>query len=233
VIKTIFFDWFNTLACYDPPREELHSRALREFGIEVSPGEILPGLLLADKNWFEENIRSKIENRSLQEQAELRIHYEETMLAKAGIKVPKETLGKIMERVQQLYQGMTFVLFDDVLPVLKVLKQQNFIMGLLTNLAKNMDNTCRELGLEPYLDVVVTSEEAGADKPSPLIFQMALQRAGVDASEAVHVGDQYNMDVLGARGVGITPILIDRYSLYPEVKDCPQIRTLHELSGYL
>ena len=233
MIKTIFFDWFNTLACYDPPREEIHSQALREFGIALSPEEIFPGLMLADKNWFEESARSKIENRSLEEQAELRIHYEETMLAKAGIKAPKETLGKVMERVQQLYQGMTFVLFDDVLPALKVLKQQNFVMGLLTNLAKNMDTICRELGLEPYLDVVVTSEEAGADKPSPIIFQMALQRAGVDASEAIHVGDQYQMDVLGARGVGISPILIDRYNLYPDIKDCPQIHNLHELFGYL
>jgi len=233
VIKTIFFDWFNTLACYDPPREELHSRALKEFGIEVSPEEILPGLMLADKNWFEESARSKIEKRSLQEQAELRIHYEETVLAQVGIEASKETLGKVMERVQQLYQGMTFVLFDDVLPALKVLKQRNFVMGLLTNLAKKMDTICRELGLEPYLDVVVTSEEAGADKPSPLIFQMALQRAGVEASEAVHVGDQYKMDVLGARGVGISPILIDRYNLYPDIRDCPQIHNLHELSRYL
>ena len=233
MIKTIFFDWFNTLACYNPPREEIQSLALREFGIALTPQEILPGLMLADKNWFEESARSKIENRSLEEQAELRIQYEETMLAQVGIEASKETLVKVMARVHQLYQGMTFVLFDDVLPTLKILKQQDYTMGLLTNLAKNMDTICHGLGLEPYIDVVVTSGEAGADKPNPLIFQMALQRAGVEASEAVHVGDQYKMDVLGARGVGISPILIDRYNLYPNIKDCPQIHNLHELSGYL
>ena len=96
-----------------------------------------------------------------------------------------------------------------------------------------MNPICRELGLEPYLDFVVTSGEVGADKPEPLIFLTALQRAGVDASQAVHVGDQYNLDVLGARGVGITPILIDRYDLSPQVSDCLRIHRLTELAERL
>ena len=68
---------------------------------------------------------------------------------------------------------------------------------------------------------------------TPLIFQAALQRAGVKASEAVHIGDQYKLDVVGARGVGINPIPIDRYNLYPEVTDCPRIRNLTEIAEYL
>ncbi|MEK0338355.1 MAG: HAD-IA family hydrolase, partial [Nitrosopumilus sp.] len=75
--------------------------------------------------------------------------------------------------------------------------------------------------------------EVGTDKPEPPIFLAALQRAGVNASEAVHVGDQYKLDVIGARGVGITPVLIDRYDLYPEVSDCPRIHRLTELAEYL
>ena len=84
-----------------------------------------------------------------------------------------------------------------------------------------------------YLDFVVTSDEAGADKPKPPVFLAALERARVDASEAIHVGDQYKVDILGARGVGITPILIDRYGLCPEVSDCPRIHNLTELAGHL
>ena len=37
MIKAVFFDWFNTLARYEPPREQIHSEALREFGFEVPP----------------------------------------------------------------------------------------------------------------------------------------------------------------------------------------------------
>lgn len=233
MIKAVFFDWFNTLARFDPPREELHSQALRQFGIEISPKELLPALLIADQEWFEENIKSKVEERSPQERAELGLRYEATILAKAGINAPQEILIKILNRVQQLYKGTTFVLFDDVLPTLKILKEQNFIVGLLTNVAQDMKPICHQLGLDSYLDFVVTSGEVGADKPQPPIFLAALERAAVKASEAVHVGDQYKLDVVGARGVGIATILIDRYDLYPRVSDCPRIRSLSEVAQYL
>jgi len=233
MIKAVFFDWFNTLARFDPPREELHSQAFREFGIKVTPKELLPGLLIADRDWVEENIKSKVEERSPEEQAEMRIRYQETALARTGISAPKETLIKVVKRVNQLYKGMTFALFDDVLPTLKTLKERKLILGTLTNLAQDMAPICHKLGLEPYLDFVVTSGEVGVDKPQPPIFLAALDRAKVDASEAVHVGDQYKLDVVGARGVGINPILIDRYDLSPEVTDCPRIHSLSEVGEYL
>jgi len=233
VIKAVFFDWFNTLARFEPPREELHSQVFQEFGIKLSPQQIMRGILVADRDYFEENIRSPIQKRSPEEQAEAGVRYEEIILTEAGVKVDRELLLKMVKRAQQLYKGMTFTLFDDVLSTLKILKERKFILGLLTNLDKDMNPICRELGLEPYLDFVVTSAEAGVDKPEPPIFLTALQRAGVNASEAVHVGDQYKLDIIGARGVGIAPILIDRYDLYPEVSDCPRIHRLTELAEHL
>jgi len=233
VTRAVFFDWFNTLALFDPPREALHSQAFLETGINVPPGELRRGLLVADRGWFEENARSRVEERGPEEQLEIGIRYEETVLAGAGIKTDREALLKVLKQMQRLYKGVTFILFEDVLKVLKTLKQQGLILGLLTNVNEDMDAICRRLNLEPYLNFVVTSREVGADKPSPPIFLAALEHAGVDASEAVHVGDQYKMDVVGARGVGISPILIDRYNLYPEVTDCPRIRALSEIEKYL
>ncbi len=233
MIRAVFFDWFNTLACFEPPREELHSQTFREFGIELTPQQIMRGLLMADRDYFEENTRSPIQKRSPEEQAKAGVRYEEIVLTETGVKVDQGLLLKIMKKVQQSYKGLTFVLFDDVLSTLKTLKEREFILGLLTNLDKDMNPICHELGLEPYLDFIVTSGEVGVDKPEPPIFLAALQQAGANASEAVHVGDQYKLDIIGARGVGITPILIDRYDLYPEVSDCPRIHRLTELAGYL
>jgi len=235
VIKAVFFDWFNTLARYEPPREELQSQTLQEFGINVSPKKIIPGLLIADRDYFEENAAFPVRKRSPEEQAKIYARYQKTILTEAGVNLSSEPdmFVKIMKRAQQLSQGMKFVLFDDVLSTLKTLKEQNLTLGLLTNFDRDMKPICRELGLEPYIDFVVTSGEVRADKPKPPIFLAALQQAGVNASEAVHVGDQYKLDVIGARGVGITPVLIDRYKQYPEVSDCPRIHSLTELTEYL
>lgn len=233
MIKAIFFDWFNTLARYEPPREELHSQALRKFGIEVSPEKILPGVLTADMYFFGENANSPVEKRDRKERAEVYTCYQKIILSEAGVKADQELLAKVLNKVEQLFKGITFTLFDDVLSTLETLKKQRFTLGLLTNLAQDMSPLCHKLGLESYLDFVVTPQQVGADKPEPPIFLAALDRAKVEASQAVHVGDQYKLDVVGARRVGINPILIDRYDLYPEVSDCSRIRDLTELAQYL
>lgn len=233
MIKAVFLDWFNTLAQYQPPREELQSQALRESGIMVSPRELLPGVVAADNFYLEENALSPVEKREPAEQARIHAHYQNIILTQVRVKADQELLMKILKRVGELFKSVSFVLFDDVLTTLKVLKGRMLIVGLLTNASKNMISIYRQLGLEPYLDFVITSDEAGADKPNPPIFLAALERAKVNASEAFHVGDQYKIDILGARGVGINPILIDRYNLYPDVSDCPRIHNLAELTEHL
>jgi len=235
VIKAIFFDWFNTLARYDPPREELQSRAMRELGINTTEQKVRRGIAVADKYLFEENFNSPIRKRSREEQVKLYLRQQEIILTELGVDITEQPdlTGKTLTRLRELSQGMRFVLFEDVLPTLKTLKKRKLVQGLLTNLDRDMAPLCRELGLEPYLDFVVTSGEVDSDKPNAPIFLAALARAGVRAEEAIHIGDQYNVDVTGARGVGITPLLLDRYDLSPEVNDCPRLHSLSEVVQYL
>jgi putative hydrolase of the HAD superfamily len=61
-------------------------------------------------------------------------------------------------------------------------------------------------GLSPYVDVLMVSEEAGVSKPDPRIFEMALSRLDVAASEAVMVGDSWAADVTGATRAGIRAV---------------------------
>lgn len=234
MIKAVFFDWFDTLAHYDPPRQVLYGRVLGELGIKVPPGELLLAIMSADRYFTEENNRSPIDRRSPQEQAEVYVRYQSLVLTGAGVKADEALMLKILERVQPLLKGLSFVLFEDVIPTLKFLKERlELTMGLLTNASKSIIALQSKLGLEPYLSFVITSQEVGADKPEPPIFLAALKRAMVKAEEAIHVGDHYNVDVAGARGVGIRPILLDRYNLYAETTDCPRIRSLAELVDYV
>lgn len=235
MIKAIFFDWFNTLARYEPPREELQGQALRELGINASVPKMRQVLAVADKYLFEENFVSPLRKRSQEEQIRLYIHQQEIILTEIGVNIAEQPdlVGKTLIRLRELSQGLHFVLFEDVLPTLKELKEQKLILGLLTNLDRDMTPLCRELGLEPYLNFVVTSGEVDSDKPNAPIFLKALERARVKAAEAIHIGDQYKVDITGARGVGITPLLLDRYDLSTEVNDCPRLHSLAEVPKYL
>ena len=92
---------------------------------------------------------------------------------------------------------------------------------------------CLELGLASYLDLIVTSREVGSDKSDPRIFLAALERAGVEASQALYIGDQYNPDIVVPREVGIRAVLLDRFELLEESVDCPRIKTLAEVLEHL
>ena len=233
MIKAVFFDWFNTLTDFYPPRLELYSQAFKQYGIELAPRAVMRGILAGDLYCFEENARSPVASRSAEEQAEIYSYYPKAILADAGVEVAEGLPFEILKIVRQQFNGDAVILFDDVLPTLKMLKERGLILGLITNATRDKIAIHRKLGLEDYLDFAVTSGEVGSDKPNPPIFLAALDRAGVSAVEAVHVGDQYELDVVGARGVGINPVLIDRYDVYPEVDDCPRIRSLTELAEIL
>ncbi len=233
MIKAIFFDWFNTLAHYSPPREELESQALKELGFDISPKDLSYGLYLGDKHLYEENARLPIRQRSREEQTKIYAMFQRIILKEKGINATDDQVLKLHSRMLQLNANMQFVLFDDVIDTLKDLKAQSLKLGLLTNLQSEVNSMCRELGIAAYLDFTVTSAEAGADKPQPPIFLKALELAHVKAAEAIHVGDQYQNDVLGARGVGILPILLDRADYYTEITDCPRIRSLSEVNKFV
>jgi len=228
MIKAVFFDWMNTLTHAEPDRHEQFCQIAQELGIELSPQKVIRGIYAAGTQlpagapyrWRES------------EDPEVFIRYLEIILAEAGVKLPRDTVLEILKKISRSAKVENYVLYDDVLPTLKKLKKQGLIIGLITSLTKDMNVICSSLGLAPYLDFVVTAEDVGSNKPEPPIFLAALERAGVNASEAIYVGDQYETDVVGARGVGINPVLIDRYDLMPEVKDCLRIHNLTELAQY-
>lgn len=78
-----------------------------------------------------------------------------------------------------------------------------------------------KLGLADTFDHVIDSHHVGVEKPDPRIFELALQRFGVAAGEALHLGDTYATDVVGARAAGLQLALIDPFGhyvgRYPEV----------------
>jgi putative hydrolase of the HAD superfamily len=231
MIKAVFFDFYNTLIRFEPPREELQAKACKEFGIEVDRNAIPRGYWFADDFMSRENARLPVFKRSEKDVQSFWAEYEHIILKAAGIDVSKELALRIFTRLRQLDRKL--VLYDDVLPTLNLLKNRGIILGLISNLSRGLDGHCSELGLTDIIDFALTSFEIGVEKPHPPIFLAALDRARVSAPEAIHVGDQYYADVVGARGVGINPVLLDRDDFWEAVDDCPRIKSLPEIVNHL
>ncbi len=92
----------------------------------------------------------------------------------------------------------------DTVTTLEALRTAGKKLGVITNGPVDWQSRkLRKLGLEPYFDEVIISDAVGVAKPDPRIFQIALERLGADANEALYVGDHPMFDIAGARGAGL------------------------------
>ena len=231
MIKAVFFDLYGTLAGFSPSRYEIQSQACADFGIEVTPEGVLKGYALADAYMAEQNATRPLRGLSPEERGRFFAEYERRVLQGAEVQVTAEEAGRIWHRVRQ--EQYQLARFDDVLPAMDILKSQALTLGMISNMNRDGGELTEGLGLTPYLDFAVTSGEVGWEKPHAPIFLAALEKAGVEPHEAVHVGDQLTSDVDGARGVGINPVLLDRDGNHGDFHRCPRIESLMELPGLL
>ena len=231
MIKSISFDFYNTLVQFWPPLDEIQQAACHELGLNVAKTSLEHGYSVADGYFNQENGRRSLASRSARERSEFFARYEQMILENAGLPVSLDLAGQVWEMAMTIPKD--FVPFDDTIPALAALRGEGYRLGVLTNLRRDIGELCRRLGLAPYLDFCINAEEAGAEKPHAPIFLAALERASVDAGEAVYVGDQFESDVLGARAVGMHGVLIDRGGWHAKVQECPRITSLTELNVLL
>jgi len=231
MIKAVFFDLYYTLVRYDPTREQQQIAALKEHGLETDVKKMCAALHIADMFFYQENARSAIYKRPEHEKLAFFEEYEGIVLEEAGLDdVPEEITFAIIQKIHQADKKLVF--YDDVLTSFDELKSRGIKLGLITN-AEQSQAPFEQLGLYDLLDYIITSPDEGMGKPAPHIFWAALRKAGVKASEAIHVGDQYDIDIVGAQGVGIKALLLDRNNMLEEVTDCPKINSLSEITNYL
>jgi HAD superfamily hydrolase (TIGR01549 family) len=160
-------------------------------------------------------------------------HYFNLVLAEAGIARSPAT-DAALEEVKAWHDR--YCLWDDVIEGVRPSLERLRAAGLRLAAVSNANGTVRvlfdRLGFTPFFEVVLDSRVEGVEKPDPGIFRLALERLGEEAGAALHAGDFYHVDVLGARAAGIRPVLVDEAGLYPEV-DCPRVRSLAELGAHL
>ena len=126
-----------------------------------------------------------------------------------------------------------FHLYDEAEAVLRELAARQLKIGLISNSHRSLDDFVEHFRLHGLVVAAVSSAEHGYLKPHPSIFEAALAQAGVEAREALMVGDSLAHDVRGARAVGMRGVLLHRgEGPLPEV-DVPVIRNLTDLPPLL
>jgi len=128
-------------------------------------------------------------------------------------------------------------LFPEALSVLERLSERHRL-AMITNTqgqsASHRHRLARFSDLESYFEVIIVAGEEGIPtKPDPEPFLLCLERLSLDPAETVYVGDDWRIDICGAKAIGIRPIWLQHHSTrrkWPQVApDVPVIFNLEEL----
>ena len=108
------------------------------------------------------------------------------------------------------------------------MRQRGLKLTIVSNANGKLHVLFERLALAGCVDCLLDSHVEGVEKPDPRFFELALARSGARRETTIHVGDLYQVDVVGARAAGLRAVLLDEGGLYPDV-DCPRVRSLPEL----
>lgn len=117
---------------------------------------------------------------------------------------------------------------DGVRPALSALRDRGLTLVVVSNANGTLRRHMDRIGLASHVDIVIDSQDEGVEKPDPRLFQIALERAGARPESTIHVGDLYQVDVVGARAAGLRGVLLDETGLHSDA-DCDRVGSLAEL----
>lgn len=210
MIKTVIFDVDNTLYDFDRAHARAYA-ALAEYAeAELGlSGEVFVRKLKETGAGLQKYMGdvAAVHNRTIRYQ---------NMLEDNGFPLHPHVL-----RMDGLYWD---TLIREAVPspgaseALRGLKGMGLRIGIGTDMTARMQfRKLTALGLMPYIDFLVSSEEAGAEKPSARFFSRCVTKAGCAASECLFVGDSLKKDVLGAMDAGLKAVW------YCPGEECPEV----------
>jgi putative hydrolase of the HAD superfamily len=229
--KHIFFDLDRTLWDFDKSSRQAFEEIFENFELEksgIKSAELLHDVYTLHNNKLWEQYRSGELTKEV-----LRGKRFYLTLKDFGIDDAKlaEKIGSEYIRLSPLKVN----LFPQALNILDYLYPK-YKLHIITNGFQEVQEIKIEVAeLGKYFDKIITSEEAGIKKPGRGIFEYSLKKAGAKADESLMIGDDLEVDILGAKGAGMDQVLFD-----PEIKYITQKTTatfyvvcLDELKDFL
>ena len=161
-------------------------------------------------------------------QEELRV--KRMWLALLDFKIADEVLAKNMSiQFLDLLPTRT-ILFPYATEILDYLTNKKYELHLITNgFEKTQHSKLKYSGLDKYFKEVITSEGSSSLKPNKEIFDFAFKKTGANPAESIMLGDNIDVDIIGAMKAGIDQVFINHLNIPIDIKPTYIVSTLKEL----
>ena len=199
----MLLDALGTLVELEPPAEPLRRELRERFGLELSQGQASEAIAreIAFYRAHHDEGRDRAALAMLRRRC---AHTLRSALPEPAAAIPVGPLS------DALMAALRFRPYPDVAPALRALRARGVRLVVVSNWDVSVHDVLAVTGLATLIDGTISSAELGSGKPGAAIFRHALTIAGVPATAAVHAGDSWEADVLGARAAGIRPVLVAR-----------------------
>jgi HAD superfamily hydrolase (TIGR01549 family) len=219
----VFFDVGGTLLNFSIEPSQLFAQILGEHGVRVEPAALYRTMREVESA-FPVPLGA-----SAGSEADYWRAYDGRILARMGLAAD----GALLDEVARRFKAeLTLDPFPETLAVLRDVQEAGFPMGVISNASHGILGDLERTGIRGFFEHVVYSQAVGAAKPDPRIFNEALRAFGVKGRETWHVGDNPEADIVGARGAGIHPLLVDRTRRHAGV-DAVKLDDLRGLLAHL
>ena len=241
-IRLVTFDLYDTLIELVPHRWERLEAALQRFDLPFEPEALRRADVAAEDFYTRENGTWPIRDRGREERDEFRQRHMGHWLAEAGIVVDEETLTAVRKAYRGEFEARAVLgdrydgyhAFEDVVRVMRRLEAAGIKRAVISNADDDVTALCVRLNFASEMDLIVTSALVGWEKPDVRTFRAAFETLDVDPGNALHIGDQYQSDVVGALAAGMRAAIIDRYDrLAQKDYDIPVCKNLDQLVDYV
>lgn len=221
--KAIFFDRDGTLTYYVQEKVSWRDKIIEEWS--GKPFELPYEKMIMLFNKAKENRSYKYKN--LEDEKEFFQRYYKYLLIEEGVTEKVEERAKLL--FDELWCNGDRALYPETIEVLEYFKNKGFKIGVISDTSPSLQYSLEQLGIAKYFDSFIASSLVGAGKPSPIIFNAALDSIGVKAEECLYV-DDYKPEADGAREQGFTSFLINRNS---KEKNKWEISSLKEIIDFV
>ncbi|MEA3367073.1 MAG: HAD-IA family hydrolase [Planctomycetota bacterium] len=228
-IQVVFFDVGGTLIYNDLGHLDLLHQALLVIGYRVTRDEVVEANDLARRAVA----RSRRRYPARMDTGAASRMWLDHLAAALDLDLASQILEQELARAIRLVETRSPETLDpDAHYLLRNLRKREFRLGVISNWGEDLPEYLTSFGLAGYFETVIASEAVGTSKPHREIFLRGLSALGARPQQAVHVGDDYWADVVGARSIGIHPVLVDRDGEDTHA-DCPTIARLGDLAALL
>lgn len=207
----IFLDAVGTIIGVKDGVGEIYSEFARKFGVECDPAQVNAAFYqefkVADPCVFPGATSTEIPDREYQWWRSIN---QRTFTRLGKIDDFSNFAGFFAELYAYFATAAAWEVYPDTVEALDRWQKQGCTLGILSNFDTRLYAVLDALDLRKYFSSVTISTEAGAAKPSHLIFQQALSHHHCSASNAWHIGDSPLEDYQGATAAGLQAWLIKR-----------------------